>query len=262
MTKGKVLVIGSNATRLDVQGGTVETGQYLNETVVPAMALAEAGYEVVLATPHGTRPHIDPLSDTADHFENEAAYRKGRAYFDGDPAMNAVRKLGEIVAEGLDAYVGFFVPGGHAPIVDLMQDRDLGKILRHAHEAGKPTALLCHGPIAVAAAIGDAPAFRAAMVAGQTGKAQELAQGWPYAGYSMTVFSPEEERIAEEHLLHAKLHFDMADALAAAGGKVVTGESAFAPHVVVDRELITGQNPASDHALASALVKALDARAG
>lgn len=261
MTKGKVLVIGSNATRLDVQGGAVETGQYLNETAVPAMALVAAGYEVVLATPNGTRPHIDPLSDTADHFESEDAYRKARAYYDSDPAMNAVRTLSDVLAEGLEEYAAFFVPGGHAPIVDLMQDRDLGKILHHAHAAGKPTALLCHGPIAIAAAIEDAAAFRAAMVAGDTEKARELAHDWPYAGYRMTVFTPAEERIAEEHLLHARLHFDMADALAAAGGEMVSEERTFAPHVVVDRELITGQNPASDHALASALVAALDARA-
>ena len=62
MTKGKMLVIGSNATRIEVQGGgTGATGQYLNETVVPAMALVDAGYEVVLATPNGA----------------EAAHRRG-----------------------------------------------------------------------------------------------------------------------------------------------------------------------------------------
>jgi hypothetical protein len=44
MNKGKVLVIGSNATRIEVQGGgTGPTGQYLNETVIPAMAVLDAG---------------------------------------------------------------------------------------------------------------------------------------------------------------------------------------------------------------------------
>jgi hypothetical protein len=33
MSKGKVLVIGSNATKIEVKGGTGNTGQYLNETV-------------------------------------------------------------------------------------------------------------------------------------------------------------------------------------------------------------------------------------
>ena len=54
MAKGRVLVVGSNATRIELRGGgTGPTGQYLNETVVPAMALIEAGYDLVLATPSG-----------------------------------------------------------------------------------------------------------------------------------------------------------------------------------------------------------------
>jgi hypothetical protein len=68
MTKGTVLVIGSNATRIELQGGgSAAIGQYLNETVVPAMALIEAGYDLVLATPDGTKPHIDEASDSAQH---------------------------------------------------------------------------------------------------------------------------------------------------------------------------------------------------
>ena len=45
MSKGRVLVTGSNATRIEVQGsGWGPTGNYLNETVVPIMALISAGY--------------------------------------------------------------------------------------------------------------------------------------------------------------------------------------------------------------------------
>src|SRR5262249_52435602 len=95
MSKGKVLVIGSNATRIEVRaGGTGATGQYINETFVPAMALVEAGYDVVLATPNGAKPHIDEASDSAQHFGgDEAAYRRGRAFFDDDPSMNQGRTL-------------------------------------------------------------------------------------------------------------------------------------------------------------------------
>jgi hypothetical protein len=64
MGKGKVLVIGSNATLIEVQGGGWGAcGNYLNETVVPMMAVIDAGYDVVLATPSGSRPHIDEASD-------------------------------------------------------------------------------------------------------------------------------------------------------------------------------------------------------
>lgn len=258
MNKGKVLVIGSNATRIEVQGGWGATGQYLNETVVPVLAVIAAGHEVVLATPDGTKPHIDPMSDSADHFEGDkAAYERAKDFYAHDPAMNQVRTLRSVIEEGLDDYVGVFVPGGQGPVVDLMQDPDTGVILRHFHERAKPTALLCHGPIATVAAMPQARDFRAALIAGDVEKAKELAQGWQYAGYRMTVFSATEEKVVEEHILHAKMYFDMPSALTAAGGNVFTTTVNFEPNVVVDRELITGQNPRSDHPIAATFVEAL-----
>src|SRR5215470_7711765 len=155
MSKGTVLVVGSNATRIEVQGGgTGATGQYLNETVVPAMAFLDAGYDVVLATPNGKKPHIDEVSDSPKHFGgDEAAYRRARAFFNDDPSMNTGRTLRSVIDEGLDKYAAVFVPGGQAPVVDLMQDPEVGEILRHFHEQKKPTAFLCHGTIATVAAL-------------------------------------------------------------------------------------------------------------
>lgn len=260
MTKAKVLILGSNATQIELRaGGTATIGQYLNETVVPALALIDAGYDVVLATPDGTKPHIDEASDTVSHFGgDQAAYDRAKRFYAEDPAMNEVRTLRSIIDGGLDVFAGVFVPGGHAPVVDLMQDEDAGTILRHFHAAAKPTALLCHGPVVVAAALADARAYRAALIEGDDAKASSLAKDWIYADYRMTVFSASEEKIAEEHLLKGELFFDMPKALRLAGGDVSVTSENFASNVVVDRELITGQNPSSDHALAKALIEALD----
>ncbi|WP_198930427.1 hypothetical protein [Sphingomonas sp. Sph1(2015)] len=74
----------------------------------------------------------------------------------------------------------------------------------------------------------------------------------------MTVFSASEEKIAEEQVLEGELYFDMEKALRSAGGVVSVTDKNFASNVVVDRELITGQNPASDQAMADALIEALD----
>ena len=259
MSKGKVLVIGSNATRIEVQGGgTGATGQYLNETVVPAMALVDAGYDVVLATPNGVKPHIDEASDSAQHFEgDEAAYQRARAFFAEHPSMNQGRTLRSVIDEGVEKYAAVFVPGGQAPVVDLMQDPEVGEILRHFHDRKKPTAFLCHGPIATVAAMPNAQQFRAALISGDTAKASELAKGWQYAGYKMTVFSSTEEKVIEDNILHAKLYFNMPDALRAAGGDVSTTAVDFEPYVIEDRELITGQNPRSDKPIAARLIQAL-----
>lgn len=259
MKKGKILVIGSNATRIEVRGGgTGATGQYLNETVVPAMALVDAGYEVVLATPTGTPPHIDEASDSAQHFENdEVAYRRAKEFYASDPSMVG-RTLRSVIDEGLENYAAIFVPGGQAPVVDLMQDEEMGEIARHFHEHGKPSAYLCHGPMATVAAMANAKEFRAALIEGDKAKAAELAKGWPYAGYELTVFTDTEEKVIEDNILHAKLYFNMIEALEAAGAMVKRSTVDFEPFVVVDRELITGQNPRSDHPIAAKLIQALE----
>jgi len=259
MAKGKVLVLGSNATRIELQGGgTGPTGNYLNETVVPAMALIEAGYDLVLATPNGTKPHIDEASDSVVHFGgDQAAYSRAKAFWAKDPVMNKIQTLRSVIKEGLNGYAGVFVPGGQAPVVDLMQDPEAGEILRHFHESSKPTALLCHGPIALVSALPHAREYRAALIAGDESKAKEWAKGWAYAGYKMTIFSASEEKPIENDLLHGKLYFNMPYALTTAGGQVSTGSVDFAPNVVVDRELITGQNPRSDHPIAAKLIEAL-----
>jgi putative intracellular protease/amidase len=260
MSKGKVLVVGSSGTQIEVQGGRFgATGQYLNETVVPAMAFVAAGYEVVLATPSGKQPHIDEASDSAAHFGgDEAAYRRAKDFFAKDPAMTKVRVLRTVAEEGLDQYDAVFVPGGQGPVVDLMQDPDLGAILRHFHAKGKVTALLCHGPIATVAALPHAREFRSALIAGVPAKAAEWAKGWPYAGYKMTVFSGTEEKVIEDQILHANIYFYMPEALRTAGGDVSVSAVDFAPYVIEDRELITGQNPRSDHLIAEKIVAALE----
>jgi len=260
MTKGTILVVGSNATQLEAKtGGTITIGQFLNETAVPLMAIVAAGYDFVLATPTGEKPHVDQDSDALIYFANDDAARtRARDFFNNDPAMNNVQSLRAVIDAGLDRFAGVFFPGGHAPVVDVMQDPDTREVLRHFHTASKPTAAICHGPMGILAALDNAREFRAALIAGDPAKARALAKDWQYAGYRMTVFSRSEEAFAEENVFKAKLFFNMPDALEAAGGTVVTTDADFTSHVIVDRELITAQNPMSDHELAREFIAALE----
>ena len=260
MSKGTILVIGSNATQLEAKGGgTITIGQFLNETAVPLMALVKAGYDFVLATPTGEKPHMDQDSDALIYFGgDEEARVRARNFFNDHPAMNAPRSIRSVIDGGLDLFAGVFFPGGHAPVVDVMQDPDAGKVLRHFHEKGKPTAAICHGPMGILAALENAREFRAALIEENLGRAKQIAKDWIYAGYRMTVFSRSEEEFAEDNVFHAKLLFNMPDALEAAGGNVVNTDKNFTPFVIVDRELITAQNPMSDHELATTLIDALN----
>jgi putative intracellular protease/amidase len=259
MSKGTILVIGSNATQLEAKGGgTIKIGQFLNETAVPVMALIAAGYDFVLATPTGKKPHMDQDSDALIYFANDDAARtRARDFFNNDSAMNKVRTLRSVIDDGLNRFAGVFFPGGHAPVVDVMQDPDVREILRYFHTHNKPTAAICHGPMGILAELDNSREFRAALVAGDQAKARELAKGWQYAGYRMTVFSRSEEEFAEDNVFHKKLTFNMPDALEAAGGNVVNTDRNFTSFAVVDRELVTAQNPMSDHELAAKFIELL-----
>ena len=95
------------------------------------------------------------------------------------------------------------------------------------------------------------------MLAGNEAKAAEFAKGWQYDGHKMTIFSNSEEKWVERDILHAKMYFHVVDAVKTAGGNVIATSVDFEPHVIVDRELITGQNPRSDHMIAEKLIQAL-----
>jgi putative intracellular protease/amidase len=140
-------------------------------------------------------------------------------------------------------------------MVDLMESEALGTALMHFHRTGKPTAMLCHGPIAFVATVKDPTAFRKAVVAGGATAAKAMTAGWAYAGYKMTLLSNVEE-VSKEQALGGRMPFYIEDVVRDAGAVISVGPPA-QPYVVVDREVITGQNPASDEQLTDAVLAAL-----
>jgi putative intracellular protease/amidase len=260
--KGTILVIGSNADSITLKDGEKEhAGYYLNEMVIPPRTVLDAGYEMVLATPNGKKPVMDPQSAVASYFGgSDGALQRALDFVESYPAMRSPVSMRSAINQGLDKYVAVYVPGGHPPMVDLMDNADLGEILRHFHDKSKLTVLLCHGPVAITAALPKAKEFRAALVRGDEEQARTLAAGWVYSGYRMTIFSNDEEHWVEDTYMGGrKVPFYVNDALRIAGGNVeISDQGIFKSHVVQDRELITGQNPPSDQALAALFLETLD----
>jgi len=258
--KGRVLLVASSTSRINLKSGrSASTGFRLSELAVPAQALLDAGYEVVIATPDGKKPAMDEASASPDEFPGNApAFRRAIQFAHGYPSLQHPLTLAA-AAEDVGSFAGVYVPGGHAPMNDLMVDPDLGRILRAAHEAGKPTALLGHGPIAAVATLPRAVEFKNALVRGDDSEARVSADAWTYAGYRMTAFSDDEERAVEAGTLNDSLQFHVTSAVRDAGGRLENASKGQS-FVVRDRELITGQNPSSGRAIAEAMVTALDER--
>jgi putative intracellular protease/amidase len=256
-SKGKILVLLSSENTLALKDGkTYSTGYYLNEFGVPADRFLKAGYEIVLVTPKGNAPAADQSSIDPSYFGGSADEMKRiQSVVAGLAGIQHPLALDKVLASDLGQYAAIFIPGGHAPLIDLANNPKVGKLLAYFHAEKKPTAAICHGPITLLSAQDDPQAFEAGMVAGKP----VAASHWIYQGYRMTIFSTPEEAFFESTLKGAKVRYYPAAALKAAGGNTEFA-AMWKSHVVVDRELITGQNPFSDQALAQAMLEALAAK--
>src|ERR1700749_5010795 len=261
-TKGKVLVLVSSGRGLPLKDGKVYTGAgyYLNELTVPVRALMKEGYEITFANPKGNAPQVDVHSEVADFFGGDEAKLQDYMIFrDGLTGLREPTRISDVIASGLDQYDAVFVPGGHGPMMDLLDDPDAGTVLGHFHKTSKPTAVLCHGGISLLAALPNSAEVVAALAAGNDAGAREMAKGWIYAGYKMTVFSTAEEKQREPLEIGGKVLFYPDFALQTAGGDVSVA-APWTSYVLQDRELIAGKNPFSDEALLKLLLPALSGR--
>jgi putative intracellular protease/amidase len=261
-TKGKVLVLVSSGRGLPLKDGKVYAGAgyYLNELTVVVRGLMKEGYEITFATPRGNTPQVDVNSEVVGFFGGDAARLADYMLFrDGLTGLRDPSRIADVVASGLDQYDAVFVPGGHGPMIDLLDDPNAGIVMRHFHETSKPTAVLCHGPISLLSALPNSIEVVSALIAGDAALAHAKAQGWIYAGYKMTIFSTAEEQQREPIEIGGKVFFYPDFALRTAGGDVSVVEP-WKSYVLQDRELISGQNPFSDEALLKLLLPALDAK--
>jgi putative intracellular protease/amidase len=261
-TKGKVLVLVSSGHGLPLKDGKVykAAGYYLNELTVPVRALMKEGYEITFANPKGNAPQVDVHSEVADFFGGDAARLQDYMLFrDGLAGLRDPKRIADVIASGLDQYDAVFVPGGHGPMIDLLDDPDAGTVLRHFHKTSKPTAVLCHGPISLLAALPNSTEVVDALKAGDAAGARAKAKGWIYSGYKLTIFSTAEEQQREPIEIGGKVFFYPDFALRTAGGDVSVVEP-WKSYVLQDREVISGQNPFSDEALVKLLLPALNAK--
>ncbi|MEU4097016.1 type 1 glutamine amidotransferase domain-containing protein [Streptomyces sp. NPDC026673] len=228
----KILFVLTGASSWTLADGTEHpTGFWAEEAVTPYRVLTAGGHEVVVATPGGVVPTVDRGSLAAEVNGGEEGARAVAGELE---AMTALRRPIKLEEADLDDYAAVFYPGGHGPMEDLAVDPVSGRLLTAALDSGKPLGVVCHGPAALLAA--------------------ERADGsWPFAGYRLTAFTNTEETQAG---LAGRAPWLVQDRLVALGADFREGEP-WAPHVVTDRNLITGQNPASSGPLAERLLAEL-----
>ncbi|MFI6522927.1 type 1 glutamine amidotransferase domain-containing protein [Spirillospora sp. NPDC050679] len=228
----KILFVMSGADHWTLADGAKHpTGFWAEEAVVPYEALTAAGHEITVATPGGVVPTVDQGSLAPEaNGGREGADRIAAALAAITEIQNPIR----LEEADLGDYDAVLYPGGHGPMEDLAVNAASGRLLVDALDSGKPLAVVCHAPAALLAAT-RADGSNA------------------FAGYKVAAFTNAEEAQAG---FADKAPWLLETRLTEAGVEVQAGEP-WAPNVVVDRNLVTGQNPASSAPLAAEVVKRL-----
>ena len=223
----KVLMV---LTSHDPLGNTGrKTGFWLEELAAPYYAFKDAGANIVLASPQGGNPPLDPKSNEPD-FQTEFTHR-----FEAD--ADAMAQLANTVRLDSVSQADFdtvFYPGGHGPLWDLAEDPHSIALIESFIAAGKHVAFVCHAPGVLRHV--------------KTAEGKPLVEGRKVTGFT----NSEEEAVG----LTEVVPFLVEDELIAKGGIYSKGAD-WSSYVVTDGQLITGQNPTSSAATAAQLLKQL-----
>jgi putative intracellular protease/amidase len=221
----KVLIVLTSHDKLGDTGK--KTGFWLEELAAPYYVFKDAGAELTLASVKGGQPPLDPKSNEPE-FQTDLTRR-----FEKDTeATNTLANTHKLSTMSMDDFDAVFYPGGHGPMWDLAEDKDSAALIERAIATDKLVTAVCHAPCV----------FK--NVKGKDGK--------PFvAGRSVTGFANSEEEAVQ---LTKVVPFLVEDMLKEKGGKYSKGPD-WAPYVLVDGLLVTGQNPASSGPAAKELLK-------
>ncbi|CAM3844386.1 General stress protein 18 [Vibrio aerogenes CECT 7868] len=223
----KVLMVITSHSELGNTGG--KTGFWLEEFAAPYYIFKDAGAEIVLASPLGGQPPLDPKSDLED-FQTELTHR-----FKADPvAQEALANTVKLETINHDEFDTVFYPGGHGPLWDLAESEKSISLIESFERAGKPIGFVCHasGVLRHVKAANGEPLIKGRKVTGFTNSEE--------AGVELTDVVP----------------FLIEDEFIRLGGLYEKGAD-WAPYIVEDGKLVTGQNPASSEGVAKALLAQL-----
>jgi putative intracellular protease/amidase len=208
-----------------------KTGFWLEEFAAPYFVFRDAGVQLILASPTGGQPPIDPKSDLPESQTDAMARFKQDA--SAQKALAQTAKLADMKSQDFDTV---FYVGGHGPMWDLAESADSIALLESFYNSGKPIALVCHSP---------------GVLRHVSHKGAPLVKGKHVTGFT----NGEEEAVTLTHVVPFLVEDELMR-LGAIFEKVVNWQ----PFHVVDGRLITGQNPASSTGAAQALLSLLSAQ--
>ncbi|MBU1618562.1 MAG: type 1 glutamine amidotransferase domain-containing protein [Gammaproteobacteria bacterium] len=230
--RGKVVAVVTSTAFYPpavVDGKTKKTGYELTELSRFYWVLQANGFAVDIASPQGgDAPRVLDDDDMAEF---------DYAFLNDTTAMQKARNTIKLTDVNPSDYQAIYFVGGKGAMYDFPQDPQIARLVKAMVEQKKLVLAVCHGPAALALLTNSdgTPWLSGKKVTGFT-NAEEL-----------TLMSDADKRFS--FLLQSKL--EQQGALFAEGPR-------YLPNLVIDGQLITGQNPWSVWQLAEATVRALE----
>ncbi|MCC4271471.1 type 1 glutamine amidotransferase domain-containing protein [Marinobacter nauticus] len=223
----KILMV---LTSHDQMGDTGhKTGFWLEEFTAPFYVFKDAGADITLASPKGGQPPVDPNSEAED-----ALTESTRRFSEDTHAREMLASTRKLADVDMNQYDAIFYPGGHGPLWDLAEDDKSIALIKTAYEQDKVIGAVCHAPAV----------FKNVFIKPD----QNIVGGREVTGFSNT----EEDAVQLTNIVP----FLLEDMLKQNNARYSRGDD-WAPYIVVDGKLITGQNPASSEGAAKAVLQAL-----
>jgi putative intracellular protease/amidase len=223
----KVLMVITSHDQLGSTGK--KTGFWLEELAAPYYVFKDAGVEVTLASPKGGRPPLDPKSNELEN-RTELTLRFEQDE-DAQAELDRTVRLDSVRQEDFDTV---FYPGGHGPMWDLAEDTNSIKLIESFIAAGKTIGVVCHSTGALRHV--------------KTPDGKLLVQDKEVTGFT----NGEEEGVGLTKIVPFLVEDEMLKL-----GAIFSKKVNWAPYVVSDGLLITGQNPHSSGPAANTLMAAV-----
>ena len=224
----KFLALSTSVHRYTDSG--IHTGMWLGEYTHFYDVLTEAGHEVTLASVDGGAVPIDPVSLKTPVIQLGGTNKR----YEDPEFMDQLDDTPAITDVNLDEFTGIYLIGGHGTMFDFAND-EVQQAVAHFADADKIVSAVCHGPCGLL----DVTLANGA----------KLLDGRHVTGYSWT-----EEKLARRT---EEVPFSLEEKLRDQAGEYTTAKIPMTKHVVVDGNLITGQNPTSAAGVGEAVLEAL-----
>ena len=210
--KKRIVIILSNSDRMGMSGNL--SGVWFDELATPYLRLVDEGHEVILSTIKGGEAPIDIQSMMKPHDTHN-----NQAFLDNSRAMYQLKNTVPIYEIDFNKIDAVLFPGGYGLMNDVAVNKKVQEVITNFDDQGKFLGFICHAP--------------SVLVFAKKKNGDFLVKGRTVTGFTMD----EDKNV--DFYDHLVFHLEQELPLKGADYRKKPN---WEPHMINDKNLVTGQN--------------------